>query len=518
MRDQTRAKRCVVLVLSISASCGKSEGNTVDAANGSDVPVGPAATWHVDDDAPAGGSGTSWNTPMRFLQDALAVAAPGDIIAVAAGTYRPDRTDASPDGSRDRAATFTLRSGVQLLGGYAGASATDPALRDPAMFITVLSGDLAGDDAGRVGADNAYHVVTGTGADDTAVLDGFTISGGNANGPLNYPSYDKSGAGMLNADAGARPTIRSCQFVGNRATQFGAAIANDHGASPAISDSVFIDNVAIQGGALYNGDRTLVTVTRSTFENNSANAGGAIVNLSGATVRITDSLFDRNHALPSGNGGAIYSVGAMPDVVNSIFRGNQSGHVGGAFSTRDTPGRARIVNCLFEGNSSGDGGGAVRVGKDSELLVVNSAFIGNSTALMGRAGALDVGTDTNVALRTSLVVNSIFRGNSGGGVPMQLALWGNYPAGLEVQSSNIEGGQPGIYVKPGFPLTWGTGNIDADPAFVNAPAGDYRLSPGSACIDVGSSSHVPTEVTVDLSGAPRVTGANVDLGPYEYKP
>ena len=63
---------------------------------------------------------------------------------------------------------------------------------NPEMFISELSGDLAGDDNpvmdfpnGPSFSDNSYHVVTGNGITDTdnTILDGFTITGGNANVP-----------------------------------------------------------------------------------------------------------------------------------------------------------------------------------------------------------------------------------------------------------------------------------------------------------------------------------------------
>lgn len=64
--------------------------------------------------APGGNDGTSWKDAYVDLQDALAVAQPGDEIWVAAGIYTPDR------GTGDRSATFELVSGVGMYGGFAG--------------------------------------------------------------------------------------------------------------------------------------------------------------------------------------------------------------------------------------------------------------------------------------------------------------------------------------------------------------------------------------------------------------
>ena len=62
-----------------------------------------ATVLHVDDDAAAGGDGSSWATAHRFLRDALTAAAlsGGTVseIRVAQGVYQPDRTSASPGGN-----------------------------------------------------------------------------------------------------------------------------------------------------------------------------------------------------------------------------------------------------------------------------------------------------------------------------------------------------------------------------------------------------------------------------------
>ncbi|MEJ2705243.1 MAG: hypothetical protein P8Z79_22610, partial [Sedimentisphaerales bacterium] len=89
-------------------------------------------------------------------------------------------------------ATFQLKSGVGIYGGFVGTEVSRPE-RDPATNLTVLSGDLRGNDqevfdpsdlvSEPTRSDNSYHVVTGTGADETAVLDGFVITGGNATIP-----------------------------------------------------------------------------------------------------------------------------------------------------------------------------------------------------------------------------------------------------------------------------------------------------------------------------------------------
>ena len=131
---------------------------------------------YVNHDADGINNGTTWANAFTELQSALGVAEAGDEIWVAAGTYTP----APPNGSRT--ATFELKDAVGLYGGFRATEAHRDE-RDPSTHATILSGDLNQDDADvpnaaelaneTTRAENSYHVVTASGVDATAVLDGF---------------------------------------------------------------------------------------------------------------------------------------------------------------------------------------------------------------------------------------------------------------------------------------------------------------------------------------------------------
>src|SRR5436190_18812850 len=104
---------------------------------------------YVDDDAPPGGDGLTWNTAFRFLQDAMVFSnvLENNVteIRIAQGVYKADHDEAHPEGTGDTNVAFEPPS-VPILGGFAGFGAPDPDLRHVEEFRTVLSGDLAEDD------------------------------------------------------------------------------------------------------------------------------------------------------------------------------------------------------------------------------------------------------------------------------------------------------------------------------------------------------------------------------------
>jgi len=240
--------------------------------------------------ASAGGpihDGNGWDTAYKDLQDALDPAnLPSGTtqVWVAKGTYRPDRGALQTLG--DQSASFALINQVEIYGGFDGTEApgsidlTDPSLRPN---VTILTGDITGNDEtscngdqtcgapngsgacvnppfGRCTGDNSYHVVEGAG-DLTAVLDGFTITAGVANGPENI--WQNQGGGIRNLTAA--PVIRNCTFTKNTAARGGGASSdslNQPGTfAPKFENCVFSENTATnRGGGYWNFGRGSVSI------------------------------------------------------------------------------------------------------------------------------------------------------------------------------------------------------------------------------------------------------------------
>ena len=245
----------------------------------------------VDADAacPGGCDGLSWSTAYQDLQDALEAAGTtypeADEIWVKGNTSTP-YTPSEPGGL---SSTFTLAQGLALYGGFAG-DEYERDQRNPAANETILSGDLNQDDP--TVTDNAYHVVTSaSGCDETAILDGFTITAGYARGT----GLDV-GAGMYNDSAG--PTVAHCTFRGNTASAGGGGMWNGDGSDTKVTDCVFTENVTGSvayepGGAMANYDSD-PQVTNCLFVENQACRGGALSNQGGSAPVIVNCTFAEN--------------------------------------------------------------------------------------------------------------------------------------------------------------------------------------------------------------------------------
>ena len=550
-------------------------------------PAAAGQTIYVDADAMGANDGSSWIDAYNYLQDALAdvdSALKPIEIHIAEGIYTPDQGTGTTAG--DRTATFQLVNRVTMKGGYAGYGEPDPDARDIDVYETILTGDLNGDDVDvndlsdlwdePSRAENSYHVVTASGTDKTAVLDGFTIASGNANGIYNI--HENLGGGMYTDSGGA--TVLSCTFRCNSAKRSGGGIHNSSSVLRLIN-CTFQANIAKRGGGMQNqtGDLTFINCT---FRDNIATFGAGGMGIEDSNATLTDCAFSGNKA--GYMVGGLHSINSNVTLTNCILTGNVSfptqmgmgGGIGGGLGISD--GNVIVTECIFNGNSAGAGGGMFGYGS---LTLNNCIFSGNSALSWG--GGMD-NWSRNVPAK---ITNCIFSGNSagsegggirnaeyycsatltnctlignsavygGGGIYNEYKssatltnciLWGNTAArGPQVEMrkkeittkiyySCVEGGEDEIY-DPYDGLVWGPGNIDLDPCFTDIGywdpngtpedanddfwvEGDYHLLDDSPCIDAGDPNYIAEPNETDIDGKPRVIGGQIDMGAYEYSP
>jgi predicted outer membrane repeat protein len=461
-----------------------------------------AGVLYVKADATGTSDGTtSWADAYSDLQDALFVAVAGDQIWVAAGTY-------TPGGPGARAATFQLRSGVGIYGGFAGTEVSRSE-RDPATNPTVLSGDLNGNDIEvlepadledeSTRSDNSYHVVTGSGADETALLDGFVITGGNAKYAGNF-----DGGGMINVGTvtvPANPTLANCTFHRNSARRNGGGIYNELG-DPTITDCVFSENHgngAQEGGGGVHNARGSLTLRRCWFGGNTSIGGGAGLYNSNASPTVIDTTFDGNSA--DRNGGGIRNNSSDATIINCTFTGNSGMYVGGMQNSGSPA--PTVVNCIFTRNEAaksgvGNGAGGGLGNWNSSPTVINCTFVENSSAGIFGGGLGDAGSSSTT------VSNCIFWGN--------IANSSTQIGGGSVTYSCVQGGRSG------------EGNIDADPHFVDPQNGDFRLKSQGGRWDPLSESWTQDDVTSPCIDAgdpmspigpePFPSGGFINMGAY----
>jgi hypothetical protein len=444
---------------------------------------------YVDADAQGAGTGTSWTDAFPSLPDALNTARAYrhiNEIRVAQGTYRPDRGGGRIPGDRD--ASFELIEGVTWRGGYAGWGEPDPDARDVDRYHTVLSGDLNGDDAAVANtidllsdptrAENSYHVVTGDDLeyvfeDLMTVLDGLMISGGNANGPTEWP-WVRSAGGGLQLEYNGSVKMVDCTFCDNTA-EYGAAIHGGrgeiidgliaHNASAwsggaldgfagALRDCTITNNYALdRGGALSLWDQDPRLQRCSITNNLCAGSGGGIFVADGGPV-LEDCLLSGNRAL---SGGAIFGEHfdnpAHPVLMGCVLRDNVAEHDGGAFYASNSS--AALIHCILTNNAAGQTGGGIAVDVYSYAFLRNCTFYGNA-APQGRAVS-------NLALAWGYICpSSVDLADSilwdGGD-----ELWTDEGSQTLLAYCDIQGGASGV------------GMIDIDPLFAHPNAGDFHL-------------------------------------------
>ncbi len=460
-----------------------------------------ATVYAVRSGATGANTGLTWVDAFPLLESALAAVQPGDEIWIAAGTYTP--TNDYGFGLSSRTQHFELKNSVQIYGGFSGVETTRNQ-RDSSANVVILSGDI-----GTVGqpSDNCYHVVFNPAPlaiDDTAVLDGVTISDGNAN----FASAPHNrGGGMYNA--AASPHLTNCIFRNNSSDDNGGAMYNA-GSSPHMTGCEFIDNTAEgDGGGMCNSNSSPALTDCSFSGNAAADNGAGMANSSSSSPVLTQCDFSGNTA--TGDGGAIYNNSSSPSLRESSFSGNGAQYGGGLCNFAHSSPALR--NCTLGGNNADISGGGIYNFSNSAPALTNCSLNLNTAGIAGGAIYSD---SSSPVLRNCI-------------------LWDDTaPTGPEVVNANAAAPEfrycdvAGSGGSAAWDADFGTdegGNIDADPLFAGASGDNLHLLEGSPCIDAADGALVPS---TDKDGNHRFDDPNTpntgtgtpnyaDIGAFEFQ-
>lgn len=330
-----------------------------------------AATYHVQDD-------------FDTIKEAIDIAVNGDEILAGPGTHYGQVN-------------------------FHGKSITIHSTDGPEL--TTIHGQFAGS-----------AVLAVSGESELAVLDGFTITGGNG--------YDTGssviGGGVVVRDTSS-PTLRNLIITGNNAeaadhSGIGGGIAISMGANPILENCI--------------------------VEYNTSNFGGGI---------------------------GIYQS-QIPILRNVIFRMNNAnyGGGGGLFIENSNP---EIHNCTFHDNEAVSGGGAIHLHNEGHAVMNKITVVNNESSYNNSALIL---SDNS----SCFIYNSIFWDNPGAEIEL-FWMNGFGDCSVTIGTSNIEDGENGIvsdehgscYLYPDW--------INEPPCFLDSENADFALLPDSPCIDSG---------------------------------
>ena len=412
-----------------------------------------AQSYYVATNGNDSASGTSWDTALLTISNAIVKASAGQTVAVSNGTYV-------------LSTQLLLNKGITLQG-FGGASNTVIDANATGRAITISSA--------------------------TARLEGFTVRGGSVAG---------NGAGISMSGGEAK----NCIVMNNT-----------------ISGTVNGGGVYMTGGML-NG----TTVSNNTITANWANGRGGGVYVSGGAV-VTNCLIAGNlidGTDPYSWGAGVYiDTGTVVDCTirsnNAVIRWSYTSYGGGAYLAASG---ALLERCILSANRvSQPAGSAINAAGGGLAMAagtVRSCLLsGNESARNAGGAYITGGTFENCTVvrnKGTISYGGVYWTNS----PSILnTIAYNNTGGEENNIMPIVGGVSGVTYSCAPSLTSGTGNVMADPLFVDSgtgsglsfTAGDYRPVIGSPCEKTGFVSEWMSSA-FDLAGLSRLNGAQVDIG------
>ena len=301
-----------------------------------------------------------------------------------------------------------------------------------------------------------------SGEDSLSAVIGFTIKNGST------PGYSGDGGGIYCSSAFA--TITNCIITGNSAGGNGGGIYQDGSTPLKLRDCMITGNSASNTGGGIFCSSSFSTITNCVITGNSSrNYNGGGIYCSGASPMITDCIITENSA---NGGGGIYCSGASATIIdNTITR-----------------------NSATESYSKSYGGGIYCSGASATIIgntIARNTCSSTSSGYESYGGGIYCSGDAPTITGNTIANNSA---DNGGGISssspsltvLNTIIWDNEAPNLVYASIYLGGNSKITITYSDVHHSWpGEGNINEDPLFVDPENEDYRLQPGSPCIDAG---------------------------------
>ena len=451
---------------------------------------------------------TSWATAATNIQDAVDAAVAGDSVYVTNGIYQ--------SGNRVKSVTtncVVVTNAVSILS-VSGAAQTviDGGSVKRCVYLAAgatLTGFTLANGATSESGGGAYCEST------SEVIADCVLSGNNGDS-----------AGLLGNGGGAyQGTLTNCLLSGNSARLGGGAyggvlnnciVSGNSGNAPGVY-ACTLNNCTLIGNQTggNGGGACASTLSNSVLTANSAYSGGGAEDCTLFNCTLSNNIAQRsgggadsstlNGCILTGNNANIDGGGANNCTLISCLLSNNVANldVGGGANG------STLTNCLVLSNSAASGGGV------SGSSLYNCLLAGN--------GAIRAGGAKQSVLVNCTVVNNFANFGDGGGVGDSCMLTNSI---VYFNTSPANGNYAGNNY-----MSWccttplpnagaddtivGVSNISSAPVFADAAHGNFRLYPGSPCINTGNNAAAP--VAVDLDGNARIVNGTVDIGAYEFQ-
>ena len=340
--------------------------------------------------------------------------------------------------------------------------------------------------------------------------------------PDEYPTIAEA---VENADHGHQIILAPGVYEENvELTGVSLILRSENPADPAVVESTIIK--AAERGAVitFDGEEGTTSVLAGlTLTGGFSDSGGGIDG-SGTTAAIRDCLVTSNTAEISGAG--IFNCHGL--IMDNRIIDNRSLTYGGGIGYSAGTIRSNII----EDNLAEEGGGLYQcfgLVQGNRIMHNRADFDGG-----GLAGCSGLVRDNLIAQNyahinggglvrcDAALVNNTIADNTATSSGASMAFCRGFQANQIIRKSaaspvtSLHLCSPVLYSCLDDNAIAGKGNIVTDPEFADAPAGDYRLLPGSPCIDAGNSFYIYGEYISDQDGNCRIWNSSTDMGCYEF--